>query len=194
MNLLKLASITGLTLAILGCSTSLESYKDTGPEFKLRDYFNGHSVAWGTLVDYSNKLTRTFCVEIEANWLAEKDIHTGTLNESFYFDDGERSERIWKIQDNGDGTFTGEAGDVIGVASGETKGRAFHWQYDLEVKVGERDMVFRMDDWMYRVDEHRLFNKTAMEKLGIEVATITLFFDKQDPNRRCLENSSAQKI
>jgi hypothetical protein len=192
MKLSKLALLVGLTSVLLGCSTSLKSYEDTGPEFDLRGYFDGQSVAWGTLIDYSNKLTRTFCVEIDASWQVENGKHIGTLNENFYFDDGERSNRIWKIQDNSDGTYSGAAGDVIGKAKGESKGRAFHWQYDLEVKVGERDMVFAMDDWMYRVDEHRLFNKTAMEKLGVEVATITLFFDKQDQSRRCLENNAGK--
>jgi hypothetical protein len=182
-------SITGIiALSVSGCSTSLEDYKGTEPNFDLKQYFNGQSVAWGTLIDYSDKLTRTFCVEIDAVWESSESGDIGTLNEQFYFDDGERSTRVWTITEVSSGQYSGVAGDVVGVANGESIGRAFHWEYDLKVKVGGDDMVFAMDDWMYRVDEHRLFNKTAMKKFGVEVATITLFFDKEDQSRRCLEN------
>ena len=42
-----------------------------------------------------------------------------------------------------------------------------------------------MDDWMYQLDEFRVMNKTTMEKLGVKVAEVTLFFDKQTQVQRC---------
>ena len=35
------------------------------------------------------------------------------------------------------------------------------------------------DDWMYLQDENHLFNKTEMKKLGVTVATVTLFFTRK---------------
>jgi hypothetical protein len=38
---------------------------------------------------------------------------------------------------------------------------------------------------MYQLDEYRVMNKTSMSKLGVEVASITLFFDKEPPVKNC---------
>ena len=35
------------------------------------------------------------------------------------------------------------------------------------------------DDWMYLQDETHLFNKTELQKLGVTVATVTLFFTRK---------------
>jgi len=38
---------------------------------------------------------------------------------------------------------------------------------------------------MYQIDEYRVFNRTKMKKLGVTLAEITLFFDKQTPGKTC---------
>ena len=38
---------------------------------------------------------------------------------------------------------------------------------------------------MYKLDEHRVINKTAMSKFGFKVAELTLFFDKTLPLKTC---------
>ena len=38
---------------------------------------------------------------------------------------------------------------------------------------------------MYQLDESRVMNKTSMSKLGVKVAEITLFFDKQAQVQQC---------
>jgi hypothetical protein len=169
------------TISFYGCSSDIEQYNDVPEKFDIKSYFNGPVIAWGMVQDYSNKVTRRFCVEIEGNWQADN----GVLAEKFYFDDGEISYRNWQLTKLADGAYQGTAEDVIGLAKGQHRGFAFHWQYSLEVPVDDDVYILQLDDWMYQLDPHRVVNKTAMKKFGFTVADITLFFDKSNPRKKC---------
>jgi hypothetical protein len=150
-------------------------------QFDIKNYFNGPVIAWGMVQDYSNKVTRRFCVEIEGTWQEDN----GILAETFYFDDGEISYRNWQLTKLANGAYQGTAEDVIGLAKGQHKGFAFNWQYSLKVPVEDEVYILKLDDWMYQLDKKRVFNKTAMKKFGFTVADITLFFDKSNPGEKC---------
>ncbi|RXJ74589.1 hypothetical protein CS022_03200 [Veronia nyctiphanis] len=169
-----LFTLSAALLFLTSCSAKIDDYAQNTPEFALFDYFDGQVTAWGMVQDYSGKQTRRFSVNIdgtvEGNQL--------TLDETFFFDDGEEQKRIWKIQRNADGTYEGTAGDVVGNAVGRSVGNAFHWVYQLEVVVDDTTYVLTMDDWLYRHDEKHLFNRTSMKKFGVEVGEVTLFFTK----------------
>ena len=166
---------------LVSCSTGINDYQSTSPKFDLQAYFTGKITARGMLQDYSNKVTRRFCVDIHGSWQGNR----GLLKEIFYFDDGEISHRNWHITKMKNGHYSGRADDVVGTAMGSEKGFAFHWNYVLSVPVNGSNYHISMDDWMYRLDEYRLFNKTTMKKFGISVGEVTLFFDKAQPLRNC---------
>jgi hypothetical protein len=180
-NTIKTFYTSILVLFLYGCTTDIEQYKNTEKPFDIKSYFTGTVVAWGMVQNYSGQVTRRFCVEIEGNWQG----NDGVLAETFYFDDGEISYRNWQLLKLENGTYQGTAGDVIGTASGQHAGFAFHWQYNLEVPVDDDVYIFHLDDWMYQIDMKRVINKTKMKKLGVTVADITLFFDKSMPDQRC---------
>ncbi len=102
------------SLFLSACSASLSDYKGSEPKFDLQTYFTGDVTAWGMIQDYSGQMTRRFCVDIVGTWEGNK----GQLHETFYFDDGEQQIRIWHLETQPDGTVTGGAGDVVGMASG----------------------------------------------------------------------------
>ena len=171
-----------LSLFNVSCSTAIEEYKKTSKPFDIKEYFSGPVIAWGMVQDYSNKVSRRFCVEIEGSWQG----NDGVLAEKFYFDDGEISYRNWQLTKQENGNYHGTAEDVEGVAVGVHKGFAFQFSYNLLLTIDNETYNVTMDDWMYQLDEHRVMNKTSMHKLGINVADITLFFDKTLPSKQCL--------
>lgn len=170
-------------LLLSACSASLDDYANNKPDFDLPEYFDGNITAWGIIEDYSGTLTRHFCVDIVGTW----ENNQGQLHETFYFDDGEQQIRIWELQIAADGTVTGQASDVIGDAAGETRGNAFNWHYVLEVPIDGSVYEFAVDDWMYRLDRDRLFNRSYMKKFGITVAEISIYFDKSRPLKGCTD-------
>ncbi|WP_394209642.1 DUF3833 domain-containing protein [Enterovibrio calviensis] len=172
----KLAIIGVFFLTLIGCSSSIEDYKNTTPAFNLFEYFDGEVKAWGMVQDYTGKQTRRFDVDIKGTVIGS----VITLDEDFLFDDGETQKRIWTITRLEDGSYQGTAGDVVGIASGREEGNALNWVYDLSVEVGDSTYVLTLDDWLFRQDEKRAFNLTSMRKFGVEVGRISIFFEKQD--------------
>lgn len=188
-NINALLLIT-LILLTTSCSTDIQQYQNSQPSFSIKRYFNGNVQAWGMVQDYSNKVTRRFCVDIVGTWQTNaNNLASGELAETFYFDDGEVSTRNWQLTEEKAGVYTGSAHDVIGTASGSHQGFAFHWQYYLQVPVGDTSYEFWLDDWMYQLDQRRVFNRTEMKKFGVTVAEITLFFDNQPSASTCRLNN-----
>jgi hypothetical protein len=192
MTIRRLLLIITLFLMTTSCTTKITDYPKTNNNFILEQYFNGPVIAWGMIQDYSNEVTRRFCVEIEGSWRQNNNKWVGELDEWFYFDDGEVSQRVWTLTKTKNNTYVGEAGDVTGQATGQTSGFAFQWQYTLQVEIDGNRYEFFLDDWMYQLDEHRVFNRTSMRKFGVEVAEITLFFDKQVPLRSCQSGTKVE--
>lgn len=186
MKKLSLAVI--LTLLLSGCSASLSDYDNTSPTIDLATYFDGKSVARGVLQDYKGVFTRHFCVDINAKWKGNK----GQLHEQFYFNDGERQTRIWQLTVNEDGSVTGSAGDVVGIASGNTNGAAFRWQYTLAIPINGDSYEFSVDDWIIQTDKDRLINRSYLKKWGITVAEIFIHFDKSVHHQSCVEGLESQ--
>lgn len=162
-------------MLVSSCSAELDNYQATKPSFDLFGYFDGNVKAWGMVQDYSDKQTRRFEVEIvgtvQGNQL--------TLVEDFLFDDGEVDQRIWVISRLENNRYEGKADDIIGVATGQEQGNALQWQYDFELKMDDDTIIVAFDDWLYRQDDRHVFNLTKIKKFGVEVGTITLFFQKQ---------------
>lgn len=172
------------SLLISSCSVQLEEYQQSKAPFNIKSYFNGNVIAWGIVQDYSNEVKRRFCVEIDGSW----QDNNGVLAETFYFDDGEVSYRNWQLTLMADGSYQGMAEDVVGIAIGKHKGFAFQFQYQLLLTLDNETYQVNMDDWMYQIDQHKVMNTTSMSKFGVEIAKVTLFFDKELPNKRCITN------
>lgn len=180
-NWATLPALVGGWLLLSSCSTSIQQYQGSQPGFDLAAYFDGPAIAWGMVQDYNQKVTRRFCVELNGQWQQQQ----GTLAETFYFDDGETDQRTWRLTRQAPNQYSGQADDVIGTAVGQQQGFALQWQYQLMVAIDGEDYQFDLDDWMYQLDQYRLFNRTKMKKFGLTVAEITLFFDKEAPLRQC---------
>ncbi|WP_019529548.1 DUF3833 domain-containing protein [Dasania marina] len=182
MTALKIYTLAVFTTLLLtGCAADINYYKSKSPQFDIKEYFNGEMTAWGMVQDYSSKVTRRFCVELNGQWNGNQ----GVLAETFYFNDGEVAYRNWQLTRLEKGRYQGEAEDVVGIAKGLHQGFAFQWQYQLIVTIDGENYQFTMDDWMYQLDQNRVFNRTSMSKLGVTVAEISLFFDKNN-NEKCL--------
>ena len=180
-KLMAVTFIVVISFFNISCSTAIEDYENVNKPFDIKEYFTGNVIAWGMVQDYSNKVNRRFCVEIKGTWQENK----GTLAETFYFDDGEISYRNWQLTKQRNGGYHGVAEDVDGIAVGVHKGLAFQFRYNLLLTLEGETYNVLMDDWMYQLDELRVMNKTSMSKLGVNVADITLFFDKSQPSNSC---------
>jgi len=173
--MLKYALIGAAALTLAGCATvDVSDYRAERPPLDLAAYFDGTVDGWGIVQDRSGKVVRRFTVRIEGKWQGNR----GTLDEHFEFSDGEKQNRVWTLVKDGD-RYTGTAGDVVGTATGLQQGNAFNMRYVLRVPWSGRTIDVDMDDWMWRIDESTVLNRTEMRKFGFRVGEVTLSFRRQ---------------
>lgn len=173
---LMLSAAAAGALAASGCAgPSVNDYASEKPVLDLRQYFNGVVDAWGIFTDRSGKVVKRFTVVMHCQWNGDQ----GVLDEDFVYSDGSKQKRIWRLQHLGNGRYSGQADDVIGVADGETRGNAFNWRYTLALPVGSQVWQVQFDDWMYLLDDKVMLNKAAMSKFGIFLGEVTLSFTKR---------------
>ena len=173
--MLKSLLIGAAALTLAGCATvDVANYRAERPPLDLAEYFNGTVDGWGMFQDRSGQVIRRFTVRIDGTW----DGNRGTLDEHFEFSDGEKQNRVWTLVKDGD-RYTGTAGDVVGTGQGIQQGNAFNMRYVLRVPWAGRTIDVDMDDWMWRIDEQTVLNRTAMTKFGFRVGEVTLSLRKR---------------
>ena len=101
-----------------------------------------------------------------------------TLEEDFYWTDGEKQKRTWKIEKLDENNYKGSAPDVVGNARGFQYGSAFKFEYDLLVPFKSKNIKVSFDDWIFKQDEKVAINRATLTKFGFKVGELTVFFLK----------------
>tara|TARA_B100001250_G_scaffold394952_1_gene399383 strand:+ start:849 stop:1316 length:468 start_codon:yes stop_codon:yes gene_type:complete len=151
-----------------------EDFKGTKPIIKIEEYFNGQVKAWGLLQNRNGKVTRQF----KADMFGQFENGILTLEEDFYWTDGEKQKRTWKIEKLDDNNYKGSAPDVIGNAKGYQYGSAFKFEYDLLIPFKSKKIKVSFDDWIFKQDDKVAINRATLTKFGIKVGELTVFFLK----------------
>ena len=163
-------------LALTGCaSQNIDSYASQQPVLDLRSYFNGTLTAYGIFTDRSGAVVKRFTVLMVCTWRGNE----GVLDESFSYSDGTTQKRIWHLTQWPEGRYTGRADDVVGEATGQSRGNAFHWTYTLALPVDGKVYEVQFDDWMYLITENVMLNKASMRKFGFKLGEVQLAFTRQ---------------
>lgn len=173
-----LAALLCLGLAS-GCATSLDgaAYRSHTPTFDLFAFFEGTVDAWGIVQNRRGEVVQRFAVVIDGRVDGDRLV----LDERFIYSLGEGvTERVWTIDRNGNGEFSGGAGDILDTATGESFGNAFRWSYAMDLPVGERSYRVRFEDWIFALDGQRILNRSYIQKFGLDVAEVTIFMQRRD--------------
>ena len=168
---------TGSALALSACAgPQISDYATETPVLDLRKYFTGTVDAWGIFTDRSGRVVKRFTVVIDCQWQGDE----GVLDEAFTYSDGTLQRRVWRLKALPNGRYEGRADDVVGMATGQTKGNAFQWQYTLALPVDGKVWEVQFDDWMYLMNDRVMLNKAVMSKLGVTLGEVTLSFSRRE--------------
>ena len=177
---LALAATALAAVVLGGCAGPTPAdYAAETPVLDLKTYFNGDLVAHGLFTDRSGKVVRRFVVQMTGTWNGNQ----GVLDERFTYSDGKTERRVWKLEDQGNGRWTGRADDVVGQAEGRAAGNTLNWRYTLSLPVDGKVYEVQFDDWMYLMDERVMLNKAVMSKFGVRLGEVTLSFYKNPAPR-----------
>jgi hypothetical protein len=176
-----------LTVALFvlpGCSgMKIDDFTDTGPAFVPEEYFLGRTKAWGFFQDRFGTIRREFVVDIHGYMDGEVLV----LDEDFVYADGEIDKRVWRITHLGDGRYEGRADDIVGIATGERRGKAMRWGYAFDLAVGDRTWRVTFDDWMLLQDETVMINRTTVSKWGVKLGEVYIFFQRVSEDEQAAE-------
>ena len=162
-----------------GCATNLDgaAYRSQTPAFELFEFFDGTVDAWGIVQNRSGEVVQRFSVVIDGRVDGDRLV----LDERFTYGLGEGvTKRVWTIDRNGMGAYSGAAGDILGTATGEAFGNAFRWAYAMDLPVGEKSYRVRFEDWIFALDGQRILNRSYIQKFGLDVAEVTIFMQRRD--------------
>jgi len=161
-------------LLLGGCGgNSLKDFETSNqPTLDLYDYFQGRSLAYGVFVDRFGTLRRQFKVVVDGRIDADVLI----LDEDFYYADGERDRRVWRIRRTGPGRYEGRSDKVVGVADGRAAGNALNWKYKFDLPVGEDTWRVGFDDWLFLQEDGVLINRAVVRRWGFVIGTVTITF------------------
>jgi len=163
-------------ISLSSCSSTLEDYQGSTPEFDLKDYFTGDLKGWGLVKNWKGEVIERFSVDLNGSWENDK----GHLYELFTYADGRTQERIWRLQKQDDNTSIGEADDVIGIATGKQAGFAFNWSYQLQIDTENGPIVVTLNDWLYQINNEALVSEAQIKKFGLNVGEVLVFIVKQE--------------
>lgn len=172
--LLLLLPLALLSLTACGTDRPDPAGQAAYGSFELERYFTGRVKAWGLFEPRFGGAVRQFTVDIRGS----TDGTAFVLDEDFRFSDGEIQKRVWRIQPDGSGGYSGTADDVLGVAQGRSRGNALAWAYDLRLKTQSGGIDVGFDDWLYRFDDEIVLNRATVTKWGLPVGSVTLAFRK----------------
>ena len=176
---IKLATLLMLTFIVSGCSLTIDGddYKEQAPAFNLVEFFDGKVTAWGIVQNRSGEVVQRFIVNIDGSVEGNELV----LDETFEYIIGEGvTERVWRLQMNADGTFTGSASDIEGPATGTPHGNAFNFIYEMDLAVDGSTYRVAFDDWFFAIDDKTLMNRSYIKKFGIVMADVTIFMQRQE--------------
>ena len=175
---MKTLIIALLFLWILtGCSNvDISQYRENTPRLDLFTYFTGKTKGWGIVQNRKGELIRQFVVDIQGDVQENGQL---VLTEQFNWSDGEKSNRIWVLTQEGEHDFSGTADDVLGAATGLLYGNVLNWKYSMQLRVDQTTWKVAFDDWMFKVSDDMLINKATLSKFGVDVGEVTIVFRKE---------------
>jgi hypothetical protein len=181
------AALAALTL-LTGCGNmKIEDFEGKEPKFVLEEFFEGRSQAAGIFYDRFGDVRRQFTVDIEGT----VDGNRLTLVEDFTYDDGETERRVWELTRTGETTYEGTAEGVVGIAKGQIAGNAFYWTYTFDLKMKDRTLRVKFDDWMFLQPNGVVVNRAEVSKWGIGLGTAVISFEKLDDAAAASSQSGA---
>ena len=175
---LKVCIVCFVSVFLSACSVSIDgnNYREQAPKFDIASFFDGKVIAWGIVQDRSGEVVQRFVVDIDGT----VDGTTITLDETFTYGLGDGpTKRVWTLTKNEDGSYTGNAGDIAGPATGLSYGNAFNFTYEMDLDVDGSTYRVNFDDWFWAFDDKQMMNRSYIKKFGIVMAEVTIFMQKQ---------------
>ncbi len=170
---MRLALCSILMLAACSAPLPVQHFAGTFPAFDPVRFFTGHVVSWGVMENRSGEPTSV----VTTDCVGEADGPDGLrMTQVLHVGDDPPQTRRWQMRRVAPGRYEATANDMVGPATGEAAGRAFHWRWTLALQPGNSLKDVTMEQWWYLLDDGSMMNRTVVSKLGVIAAEVTEHF------------------
>lgn len=143
-------------------------YIGQGVALDPRRDLSGRLLCEGVVYGPTGRVVSRFVADMEGTWQNDR----GILTERFRYDSGKRDSREWRFTLDPDGSLHAEADDVVGTGLGKAEGSALCLRYRLRLQDDAGGHVLDVIDWMYRLENGTIINRSQFRKFGIKVAEL----------------------
>lgn len=171
MRLLRRGALPACCAGLAACSPlQPQDFSAVQPQFQPDRFFEGHVHAWGVMEDGDgNPKSRFDSIDI-----GTRDGDGVRIDQTIHFSDGTTQHRSWRLRRVDEHHYEGTAADIVGTASGEAYGNAFHLEYTVELKPGNVLSHVGFSQWLYLQDDGQtVLSRSSISKLGLTVARVT---------------------
>lgn len=167
-----------LWLASCGRPMEVAEFAGAGPDFDPVRFFTGHVRSWGVM-ERSGQPTAI----VTTDCVGEADGDALHMTQTLRIGSDAPQVRRWVMRRTAPGRYEATANDMVGTATGEAAGRAYHWSWTLALPPGGLVRDVTLDQWWYLLDDGSMLNRTRIRKLGITVAEVTEHFARVQPQQ-----------
>ena len=164
-----------ITLAVLALMSRLAGFRTQkpgdftgGPAFDMKTHLNGRILCEGVIYGPLGRVSSRFVADMNGTW----DGNTGTLAETFRYDNGSVQERCWTLRVGDNGVIRADAPDLVGSGTGTQQGPAVQMRYRIRLDASAGGHVLNVIDWMYLMENGTIMNRSQFRKFGIPVAEL----------------------
>lgn len=168
-------AVLGVLMLSSCMKNNVEIYSKNHPQMDVKQFFNGKLKAWGIVQNWRGEVVNKFDVVMNGTWQGD----TGKLEEDFNYYNGKTQKRIWTLKKISDSEIEGTASDIVGKAIGKTSGDALNFNYIMDIDVEGKTYRVKLDDWMWKMNDDVIINRSYIKKFGFTVAELTIFMQKQ---------------
>ncbi len=163
-----------LATTLLGCGGAMpvEGFNATTPAIDPIRFFTGHVRSWGVLENRSGQPTDI----VTTDCVGEGDSNALHMVQRLSIGQDAPTTRDWRMRRAGPNQYEATANDMVGTATGEASGRAFHWTWTLALSPGNDLKNVSMDQWWYLLDDGSMLNRTTVRKLGVILIEVSEHF------------------
>lgn len=133
----------------------------------IRQVLAGDLLVDGVLYGPLGRVVSRFTATMDCQWQGNHLV----IDELFEFDSGMEQRRRWELELGDDGQLRGGAGDIFG-AIGTVAGDTLSMRYRLRLPESAGGHMLAAQDWMYRLNNGTLVNRSQMRKFGFKVAEL----------------------
>ena len=145
-----------------------------------QNWMAGTVDGYGIVIDRFGNVKSQFRAHETGSW--DAPTHSLTLTEHIVYLQGSPSpptDRIWHFTEISPGRWTGTANGIIGGATAEQQGNAWHLVYAQDLPVGGHQLTVHIDDWRFREANDVAVDLATVSKFGVQLAASNIAFVKR---------------